>query len=178
MKSLRDQPFMYEMLRAEATKIEPGLVEITVPIQDQLLQPHGNVHGIIASAVADSAAGYAAQTLLPEGYDVVTVEYKMNYMAPGVGEKIVAVGQVIRAGRTLSVCSADIFAETAGKTGRVRSPRHNHDGCPGQMKLKNMFWSCLFGAETPNKSFQPTRYSALFQCALIFTSPKRAVTGG
>ena len=79
-----------------------------------MLQPHGNVHGIVASAVADSAAGYAAQTLLPEGFDVVTVEYKINYMAPGIGEKIIAVGEVIRAGRTLSVCSADIFAETQG----------------------------------------------------------------
>jgi len=114
-QSLRDQPFMCKMLRAEATKIKPGTVEISVPVQDELLQPHGNIHGIIASAVADSAAGYAAQTLLPEGYDVVTVEYKINYLAPGIGEKIVAVGRVIRAGRTLSVCSADIFGETAGK---------------------------------------------------------------
>ncbi len=113
-ESLRSQPFMDSMLGAKATKIEPGLVEISVEVKDDMLQPHGNVHGIIASAVADSAAGYAAQTLLPEGYDVVTVEYKINYMAPGVGEKIIAVGEVIRAGRTLSVCSADIFAETAG----------------------------------------------------------------
>ena len=114
-QSLREQPFMARMLRAEATRIEPGTVEISVPVHAEIHQPHGNVHGIIASAVADSAAGYAAQTLLPEGYDVVTVEYKINYLAPGVGEKIIAVGQVIRAGRTLSVCSADIFAETAGK---------------------------------------------------------------
>lgn len=106
---------MNRMLRAEATRVEPGVVEISVPVQGEILQPHGNVHGIIASAVADSAAGYAAQTLLPEGYDVVTVEYKINYLAPGVGEKIIAVGQVVRAGRTLSVCSADIYAETAGK---------------------------------------------------------------
>ena len=111
-QSLRDQPFMTTMLGAEATKIEPGYVEISVPTNEQMLQPHGNVHGIIASAVADGAAGYAAQTLLPEGYDVVTVEYKINYMAPGIGEKIVAVGEVVRAGRTLSVCTADVFAET------------------------------------------------------------------
>lgn len=114
-QSLRSQPFMDQMLRAEATSISPGRVEITVPVHAGLCQPHGNVHGIIASAVADSAAGYAAQTLLPEGYDVVTVEYKINYMAPGIGEKIVAVGDVIRAGRTLSVCAADVFAETNGE---------------------------------------------------------------
>lgn len=113
--SLRSQPFMHEMLGAQVTKIEPGRVEISLPVDKAILQPHGNVHGIVASAVADSAAGYAAQTLLPEGYDVVTVEYKINYLAPGVGDRIVAVGQVIRAGRTLSVCSADIFAETNGE---------------------------------------------------------------
>ena len=106
---------MDKMLRAEATRIEPGFVEISVPVHQDILQPHGNVHGIIASAVADSAAGYAAQTLLPKGYDVVTVEYKINYMAPGIGERIIAVGQVIRAGRTLSICSADIYAESGSE---------------------------------------------------------------
>ena len=118
MKSLQEQPFMSELLSAEAIQIEPGLVEISVPVTKKILQPHGNVHGIIASAVADSAAGYAAQTLLPEGYDVVTVEYKINYMAAGVGERIIAVGTVVRSGRTLSVCTADIYAET----GRERVP--------------------------------------------------------
>lgn len=117
-QSLREQPFMHSLLQAEATRIEPGLVEIVVPVSDDILQPHGNVHGIIASAVADSAAGYAAQTLLPEGSDVVTVEYKINYFAPGVGERIAAVGSVVRAGRTLSVCSADVYAERDG--GRMR----------------------------------------------------------
>ena len=108
-QSLRDQPFMDVLLGATATRIEPGLVEIAVPVTANIQQPHGNVHGIIASAVADSAAGYAAQSLLAEGYDVVTVEYKINFLAPGVGEHIVAVGEVVRAGKTLSVCTADIF---------------------------------------------------------------------
>ena len=114
-QSLRDQPFMDGLLGATATRIEPGLVEITLPMTPQLLQPHGNVHGTVATAAADGAAGYAAQTLLAEGYNVVTVEYKINYMAPGVGERISALGQVIRAGRTLSVCSADIVAEHKGE---------------------------------------------------------------
>ncbi len=114
-KSLREQPFMSTTLGASVTQVEPGSVEVSVPVHGDYLQPHGNVHGIVASAVADSAAGYAAQTLLPEGYDVVTVEYKINYMAPGIGERIIASGQVIRAGRTLSVCSADVFAESGGK---------------------------------------------------------------
>lgn len=114
-KSLAEQPFMNDLLGAEVSAVAPGTVEITIPVRDAVLQPHGNVHGIIASAAADSAAGYAAQTLLPEGFDVVTVEYKINYLAPGIGERIVAVGQVVRAGRTLSVCTADVFAETDGR---------------------------------------------------------------
>ncbi len=111
-ESLRAQPFMSEMLGAEATLIAPGSVEIVIPVAKSLLQPWGNVHGIVASAAADSAAGYAAQTLLPKGSDVVTVEYKINYLAPGIGERIVAVGEVVRAGRTLSVCTADVYAES------------------------------------------------------------------
>ncbi len=114
-KSLDAQPFMATVLGAEVTHVAPGTVEISVPVRPTLLQPHGNVHGMVASALADSAAGYAAQTLLPAGYDVVTVEYKINYLAPGVGERIVAVGQVVRAGRTLSVCTAEVFAETGGE---------------------------------------------------------------
>lgn len=110
-ESLRNQPFMASLLQADATRIEPGLVEISVPTTVKLLQPAGHVHGIVASAVADSAAGYAAQTLLPDGFDVVTVEYKINFLAPGVGDTIVALGKVVRSGRTLSVCTADVYAE-------------------------------------------------------------------
>ncbi len=110
-ESLRNQPFMASMLGATATRIEPGLVEISLPTTGDMLQPAGHVHGIVASAVGDSAAGYAAQTLLPDSFDVVTVEYKINYLAPGVGDTIVALGNVIRPGRTLSVCTADIYAE-------------------------------------------------------------------
>ena len=112
--SLSAQPFMDKMLGAGVRRIEPGLVEISLPVTEQLLQPHGNVHGIIASALADSAAGYAAQTLLPEGFDVVTVEYKINYLTAGIGEVFSAIGQVTRAGRTLSVYTADVYAENNG----------------------------------------------------------------
>ena len=92
-QSLRDQPFMSKLLDVNILRIEPGVVELAIPVTAQMLQPHGNVHGIVASAVADSAAGYAAQTLLPEGADMVTVEYKINYLAPGIGERIIAVAR-------------------------------------------------------------------------------------
>ncbi len=110
-ESLATQPLMSALFGAEATHIEPGRVDVVVAVREDMLQPYGNVHGVIASAVADSAAGYAAQTLLAEGSDVVTVEYKINFLAPGVGQRIRASGYVVRPGRTLSFCAADVYAE-------------------------------------------------------------------
>lgn len=112
--SLASQPLMNRVFGAEALSIAPGRVELALDVRPELLQPHGNVHGVVASALADSAAGYAAQTLLVEGADVVTVEYKINFLAPGVGQRIRAVGTVLRAGRTLQVCAADVYAEQDG----------------------------------------------------------------
>ena len=83
-----------------------------------MLQPHGNVHGIVACAVADAATGYAAQTLLDDGMDVVTVEFKISYLAPGIGRRLRARGEVMRAGRTLSVCQADVFADDGDNSAR------------------------------------------------------------
>ncbi|MEQ8663242.1 MAG: PaaI family thioesterase [Gammaproteobacteria bacterium] len=114
--SLAAQPLMSSLLGAQATLIEPGRVEIALPVRAALLQPHGNVHGVVASALADSAAGYAAQTLLAADADVVTVEYKINFLAAGVGTRIRASGRVLRAGRTLSVCAADVYAEEDGRS--------------------------------------------------------------
>lgn len=109
--SLAAQPLMTTLLGAELLRVAPGEVEIAVTARAELLQPHGNVHGVVASALADSAAGYAVQTLLAEGMDVVTVESKINFLAPGIGTRIRALGTVLRTGRTLSVCVADVYAE-------------------------------------------------------------------
>lgn len=116
--SLRSQPLMNSLLGATALSIRPGRVEIALDVRPEFLQPHGNVHGVVASALADSAAGYAAQTLLADGTDVVTVEYKINFLAPGVGTRLRAVGEVLRAGRTLQICTADVFAEQHGEARR------------------------------------------------------------
>jgi uncharacterized protein (TIGR00369 family) len=72
--SLSKQPLMIVLFGAEVGSIEPGRVEIQLAVRAEMLQPHGNVHGIIASAVADSAAGYAAQTLVAADAEIVTVE--------------------------------------------------------------------------------------------------------
>lgn len=113
--ALEAQPFMSVVLGALATLVEPGHVVIEMPLRAELLQPGGQVHGTVATALADSAAGYAAETLLASGQHIVTVEYKVNFLAPGIGERLRASGRVLRAGRTLSVCEADVYAERAGE---------------------------------------------------------------
>src|SRR3954449_5167715 len=82
--------------------VEPGLVEIQLPFRDDLTQQKGYVHGGIIGMIADSAAGYAAFSLMPPGCSLVTVEYKMNILAAATGS-LVARGEVVKAGRTLTV---------------------------------------------------------------------------
>ena len=96
------------------TVIEPGYCEIRINSQPDFLQQMGNFHGGIVGALADSAAGYAALSLLAPGLEVVTVEYKISFLAPAFGEYLVGRGEVLRAGRTLQFCSADIFAVQDG----------------------------------------------------------------
>jgi uncharacterized protein (TIGR00369 family) len=108
--SFENQPAMARLFGARMVHLEPGATEIHIPIQPDFLQQMGNVHGGIIGALADSAAGYAALSLLDAGLEVVTVEYKINFLAPGFGEKLIGRGRVIRPGRTLHVCAADIFA--------------------------------------------------------------------
>ena len=112
--SFENQPAMSRLFGARMVHLEPGATEIDIPIQPDFLQQMGNVHGGIIGALADSAAGYAALSLLDAGLEVVTVEYKINFLAPAFGEKLIGRGRVIRPGRTLHVCAADIFAVQDG----------------------------------------------------------------
>lgn len=102
-------------LGAELISVREGSTEIRVSFRDELSQQHGYFHGGVTGAIADSSAGYAAFTLMPAGSSVLAVEYKLNMMAPALGEALIARGSVIRAGRTLSVCRADVFAVREGK---------------------------------------------------------------
>ena len=97
------------------TRVAPGQCEITLPRKPELTQQHGYIHGGIIGTIGDTAAGYAGYTLMPHDASVLTVEYKMNIMAPGDGERLVARGEVMRAGRSLVVARADVFAVKAGK---------------------------------------------------------------
>jgi uncharacterized protein (TIGR00369 family) len=98
------------LIKADLQRIEPGHTEIHLPHWSGIDQQHGYVHGGVIGMIADSAAGYAAMTLVPEGASVLTVEYKMNLLAPGLGQKLIARGKVIRPGRTLIVTQAEVFA--------------------------------------------------------------------
>jgi len=113
-KSFERQQVM-AWIGAGLTHLAPGQCEITLPHKPQLTQQHGYIHGGIIGTIGDTAAGYAAYTLMPHDASVLTVEYKMNIMAPGDGELLIARGEVIRAGRTLVVARADVFAVKAGR---------------------------------------------------------------
>ncbi len=112
--SFEGQPAMSRLFGATMVALSPGATEIHIPLQPDFLQQTGNVHGGIVGALADSAAGYAALTLLDAHLEVVTVEYKINFVAPAFGDALIGRGHVVRAGRTLQVCVAEIFAVKDG----------------------------------------------------------------
>ena len=97
-------------LGARISHIGPGSVHIVLPGRPEVTQQDGYFHAGATSAVADTAGGYAAFTLFPEETAVLTVEYKVNLLAPAVGEYIEAVGTVLKPGRTLTVCRLEVFA--------------------------------------------------------------------
>ncbi|MFD6432348.1 PaaI family thioesterase [Streptomyces venezuelae] len=95
-------------LGARISHITPGRVHIVLPARPEVTQQNGYFHAGATSAIADSAGGYAAYTLFPEGTDVLTVEYKINLLAPAIGDHIEAVGTVLKSGRTLTVCQLEV----------------------------------------------------------------------
>jgi uncharacterized protein (TIGR00369 family) len=103
------------LLGAVLGGIEPGMVEIELPFRAELSQQHGFFHAGMVSTVADSAGGYAAYTLFPADASVLTVEFKVNLIAPADGERVRAVGQVIRSGRTLTICELRAYVYKNGR---------------------------------------------------------------
>jgi len=107
------------LIGARMTRVEPGRVEIELPVREDLGQQHGFVHGGIVGMIADSAGGYAAFTLMPADASVLTVEYKVNMLSPAEGDLLVAHGEVLKPGRSLSVVRADVWARRGDKETRV-----------------------------------------------------------
>ncbi|MEU5895714.1 MULTISPECIES: PaaI family thioesterase [Streptomyces] len=103
-----DRQGLMRHLGARISHIAPGRVHITLPARPEVTQQNGYFHAGATSAIADSAGGYAAFTLFPEGADILTVEYKINLLAPAAGDHIEAVGTVLKAGRTLTVCQLEV----------------------------------------------------------------------
>ena len=104
-----------ELIQATMPVIEHGRTEIHLPHWTGVEQQHGFVHGGVVGMIADSAAGYAAMSVVPETASVLTVEYKMNLVAPADGEKLIACGKVVRPGKTLIVTQAEVFAVKNGR---------------------------------------------------------------
>ena len=104
-------------LGAELGDLQPGSCVIRLPFKPELSQQHGYFHGGVVGTIADSAGGYAGYTLMPSDASVVTVEYKLNLLAPADGDLLVARGEVIRAGRNIVVSRADV---TVSKDGREK----------------------------------------------------------
>jgi len=111
--SFARQRFM-ATLGAQLTRIERDAVDIQLPVSPAVSQQHGFVHAGAMAAVADSACGYAALTGMPAGAAVLSIEFKINMLAPAAGEYVVARGRVVRRGRTIIVCGADVLAVTGG----------------------------------------------------------------
>jgi uncharacterized protein (TIGR00369 family) len=113
-ESFDKQGFMHS-LQARITRAQPGLAEIEIPFRAEITQQHGYFHAGASSAIADTAGGYAAYSLFPPGSAVLTVEFKINLVAPAKGDRLRAIGQVIRTGRTLTICDLKVFAISGGK---------------------------------------------------------------
>ncbi len=99
-----------ETIGAYLLNVAPGQVEIGLDFSADLTQQHGYLHAGIVTAIVDSACGFAAYSLMPPGSGVLTVEYKVNLLAPARGEKFIATGRVIKPGRTLTVCAGEVYA--------------------------------------------------------------------
>jgi uncharacterized protein (TIGR00369 family) len=98
------------LIGASLTVVEPGYVEVALPYRDDLTQQKGYVHGGILGMIADTACGYSAFSLMPAGCSLVTVEYKINILTPAKAS-LVAKGQVVKPGRTLTVARAEVYSQ-------------------------------------------------------------------
>jgi len=115
IRSSFDKQGLMKTIGARLLHVAPGEVRIELPYSRAITQQHGFVHAGILSTIADNACGFAAYTLMPADSEILGVENKINFLAPAMGERFVAVGRVVKAGRTLAVCSGEVRAYENGK---------------------------------------------------------------
>lgn len=99
-----------KLIGAELGKVAPGEVEILLPFREELTQQHGYLHAGIITTIVDNACGFAALSLMPPDSSVLSVEFKVNLMSPAKGERFIARGEVIKPGRTITVCTGEVYA--------------------------------------------------------------------
>lgn len=110
-----DKQGLMRLLGARVRSVEDGKVVIECPYSEAVSQHHGFFHAGVMTSIVDSACGFAAFTLMPEGFEVLSVEFKMNLLKPAKSDAIVAVGQVLQAGKTLTVCEGYVYDSTMQK---------------------------------------------------------------
>jgi uncharacterized protein (TIGR00369 family) len=110
-----DRQAALKLIGAVLASVAPGEVTIELPFRPDLTQQHGFFHAGIVTMIVDTACGYAAYTLMPPGAGVLTVEYKVNFISPATGEKLIGRGRVIKPGRTLTVCQGEVHAISNGE---------------------------------------------------------------
>jgi uncharacterized protein (TIGR00369 family) len=106
-------------LGAEIAAVRLGEVEIVLPFSDKILQQHGFIHAGAVATIADSACGYAGLSLMPRDAAVLTTEFKIHLLSPAKGDRLRAIGRVVRNGKSLVVTIGEVFAETAGASKQV-----------------------------------------------------------
>ncbi len=124
-----------DLIGARVARVAPGEVVIELPYRDDLTQQHGFFHAGVTGTIADSAAGYAAYSLFPADASVLTVEFKINLLAPAEGELLRAVGRAVKPGRTLTVAEAEVFALKDGAAklcAKLMSTLMRLDGRPAE----------------------------------------------
>ncbi len=107
-ESFRLQKFM-DFIGAKLVEVKPGFCEIHLPYKEELTQQNGFFHAGIISTLADNAAGFASFSLMEEDSSILSVEFKLNLISPGIGELLIARAKVLKSGRTLTICRADVF---------------------------------------------------------------------
>ena len=105
-----DKQGVMKTIGAKLVKVLPGEVHIEFSFIESLTQQHGYIHAGIITSVVDSACGYAAYTMMPAESEVLTIEYKVNFMFPAKGNRFKGIGRVLKPGRNITVCSGDVIA--------------------------------------------------------------------
>ena len=106
---------MMNLLGARISTVKPGLVEVRLAHRSELLQQHGLFHGGVTTTILDSAGGYAAFSLFRPGDEILTVEYKVNFIAPAIGEELIARGEVVKIGKSLSITRGEASVVKGGR---------------------------------------------------------------